>query len=306
MIPKVIWTFWDTEELPEFIEKCIETWKFHNSDYEIIVMNMSNYNNYTDIDVTKLRHYSKWKPQLTADYIRLSVLKEHGGVWMDASIICIKPLKFEESTEFFVYYKDNYGLLGNYKYPLIESWFIASSKHNLFIEEWFRELLNETEKYSSMDFYAWSSDVKIKLYYFVGYFAIHIAAQKVLKKLDRENKLPKMVLKHATIDGPMSFSHIFIGDSLCNTSFNDLKTPIIKLDKTSRLIIKLNKSIYECILKKIEHFGSEKYVEDMGYNNLNGNFQIQDEGEYRKRIIILVVLVFILLSILIILKNMLK
>jgi hypothetical protein len=299
MIPKVIWTFWDTEELPEFIEKCIETWKFHNPDYEIIVMNLNNYNDYTSVDVTKLRHYSKDKPQLTADYIRTCVLKEHGGVWMDASIICIKPIVFKPDTEFFAYYKDNYGLLGIYKYPMIENWFIASSKNNLFMDEWYKEFILETEKYNSMLLYVLLSNVEMKPTYFTGYFAMHIAAQKVLKKLDQENKLPIMTLNNASIDGPMTnYLQIFIGYALCDMSFDELKTPIIKLTQNGRKSIMLDKGVYDCILKKIEHFGPEKYIEDSGTSDLDGVLQKSGKNECNKRLVFLIISIIVLVSIL--------
>ena len=37
-IPKKIWSYWDNNNLPEIIEKCINTWKIHNPNYEIIVL----------------------------------------------------------------------------------------------------------------------------------------------------------------------------------------------------------------------------------------------------------------------------
>jgi mannosyltransferase OCH1-like enzyme len=41
-IPKKIWTYWDNDRLPEIIEKCINTWKKHNPNYEIIVLSKQN------------------------------------------------------------------------------------------------------------------------------------------------------------------------------------------------------------------------------------------------------------------------
>ena len=33
---KIIWTFWDTSELPNLIQKCINSWTVHLIDWEII------------------------------------------------------------------------------------------------------------------------------------------------------------------------------------------------------------------------------------------------------------------------------
>jgi hypothetical protein len=303
MIPKVIWTYWDTEELPEFIQKCIETWRHFNSDYEINILNMNNYQKYTDMDVTKLRHYSKDKPQLTADYIRVILLKKHGGVWMDASIICTKPIKFKSDTEFFVYYSDNNGILGKNKYPIVENWFIATSKNNIFMNEWYNEFILETEKYNSMLSYVLLSGVHAPSRYFTGYFAMHIAAQKVLIKLDNENKLPSgMVLINAWIYGPLhNYDYKYYAEYLCKINFNAIIAPVIKIVSNTRKQIMSDKKSYDCIIDKIkslnktESLGENEYIEDSGYSNLDGNFHKLDEEEYKKRIIIIISVIAIIL-----------
>jgi hypothetical protein len=275
MIPKVIWTFWDTEELPEFIQKCIETWKFHNSDYEINVLSMDNYKKYISVDITQFKHYSMSRPQLTSDYIRICILKEHGGVWMDASIICIKPIKFKADTEFFAYYKDNYGFDGKYKYPMIDSWFLATTKNNTFINELCVEFTANMDNYYSTGSYVLLSGVYLDPWFVNDYYAVYFALLKTFKKLDNENKLPKMVLKHASKEGPLldDIQRSLIGKLLCDTDFDKLRTPILKINRYGRETITKNKEIYDCIIKKIEHFGSDEYIEDMGYSDLDGYFQ---------------------------------
>ena len=34
-IPKIIWSFWDSKDIPDFVQKCIDGWKKHNPDFEI-------------------------------------------------------------------------------------------------------------------------------------------------------------------------------------------------------------------------------------------------------------------------------
>jgi hypothetical protein len=108
-----------------------------------------------------------------------------------------------------------------------------------------------------------------------GYYAVYFAILKTFKKLDTENKLPKMILKHASKEGPLldDVQKILIGKLLCETDFSKLRTPILKINNAGRGTITKNKEIYDCIIKKIEHFGSDEYIEDMGYNDLDGYFQ---------------------------------
>jgi len=313
MIPKLIWTFWDSENLnlnlPEFIQLCVNSWKHFNDDYKITVLNMINYKNYIDVDIEKLRHFNKSKPALTADFIRLSVLQKYGGVWMDASIICLKPLKFKETTEFFAYYLDNYGVFGNWKYPLIESWFIAAAKDNLFINEWYNELVINSNKYETLPLYVLTSGVEAPHGYFTEYFTIHIAAQKTCKKLDKQGKLTNLVLKNAWKDGPLlDIEKTFpsYAEGLCKIDFSSLKTPIIKLNGPNRREILKVKEFYNCIIKKIEFFSNEdtsnlediEDIEDIGQDNLDNCKHIFRQDIYAQNIaIVCLFLVFFVISV---------
>lgn len=46
IIPKKIWTYWHDESQPDIIKRCIENWKKLNPDYEITILNNSNYKEY--------------------------------------------------------------------------------------------------------------------------------------------------------------------------------------------------------------------------------------------------------------------
>jgi hypothetical protein len=311
MIPKIIWTFWDTEEVPEFIQKCIETWKHYNSDYEINMINMNNYKKYISTDITKWKFYNKTNYALISDYIRICVLKEHGGIWMDASIICIKPIKFKNDTEFFAYYMNNNGILGKYEYPVIESWFLATTINNTFINELYEEFIINTNNYYSTTSYVLLSGIKLNKTYFIGYFAVYIALLKTLIKLDRENRTSKIVLKHAGIDGPF----VIVGYQgnlnkiLCDTDLDKLKTPLIKITGVARKNIISDKKTYDCIINKIEHFDEDKYMEDLGYNDLDGYKHKYSEILSEKLctfILLLIIILIIMMIIIVILKNRLK
>lgn len=131
-IPKKIWTYWDTLELPPFIQKCIDTWRKLNPTYEIIVLNEENLSQY--IGCYEAKAIRTWKfnqtPQRHADLIRLEVLELHGGIWLDASIILYEPIDWVQHNGSCVLYST----LERSIEPVVENWFIAATKGHPFIK----------------------------------------------------------------------------------------------------------------------------------------------------------------------------
>lgn len=89
MIPKKIHYVWlGRGEKPELANKCIESWKKYLPDYEIIEWNEDNF----DINSnTYLKEaYENKKYAFASDYIRLAVLHEYGGIYMDTDVEVLK------------------------------------------------------------------------------------------------------------------------------------------------------------------------------------------------------------------------
>lgn len=135
-IPKQIWTFWDSDDPPDFVKKCINTWKIHNSSYKITLLTNKNLIKY--LDQTEINFIRNWKynnsSQMFSDLIRLSILEKYGGIWMDASIICNESLDwiYKENAKCIMYSIPEYNT--------IESWFIACTSNNRFIKKLNKEL----------------------------------------------------------------------------------------------------------------------------------------------------------------------
>lgn len=74
--------------MPDYIDLCMQTWSF---DY--ILLNKDNLSNYTDIDLSKFSQYTL--PQL-ADVVRVHVLRDNGGYWLDTDTIMLSDKLPEE------------------------------------------------------------------------------------------------------------------------------------------------------------------------------------------------------------------
>ena len=145
-IPNVIWTFWDGDE-PELVKKCIGSWKRYNPEYKVIVLNKTNIKDYLSEDIDSIPHTGDFI-QRYADFVRVNVVKRHGGIWMDASIICqqslmwIHEIQNSSGSEYICYYRDGFS---NDKFrknaPITENWFFASVKESKYITDLYKEMI---------------------------------------------------------------------------------------------------------------------------------------------------------------------
>lgn len=84
MIPKKIHYCWfGDKEKPEEIKKIIKTWKKLNG-YEIIEWNEKNFD-FSVSDYAK-EAYNKKEWAFVSDYVRLKVLYEYGGIYLDTDV----------------------------------------------------------------------------------------------------------------------------------------------------------------------------------------------------------------------------
>lgn len=88
VIPKIIHYSWFGNKKPESIARNIENWKTLCPDYEFIEWNESNY------DVTKNKYmYQAYQKKIwgfVSDYLRLDVLYQYGGIYLDTDIELLK------------------------------------------------------------------------------------------------------------------------------------------------------------------------------------------------------------------------
>lgn len=75
-----IFTFWEGP-MPGYIKLCMDTWKV-----PFTVLTYDNVNNYTDLPVDRIKRFTL--PQI-GDIVRVHVLRDQGGYWLDADTIMI-------------------------------------------------------------------------------------------------------------------------------------------------------------------------------------------------------------------------
>lgn len=91
MIPKTIHYCWfGRNPKPKLARKCIRSWKKHCPDYTIIEWNEDNFDISTcPLYVRQAYEAKKWA--FVTDYVRLKVVYDHGGIYLDVDVEVVKP-----------------------------------------------------------------------------------------------------------------------------------------------------------------------------------------------------------------------
>lgn len=121
-IPKQIYLFWNGP-VPPVVQCCMDRIRaVHDSTWSVNVLN--------EVE-ERVEGVDKLTVQWTSDWVRICAMQK-GGVWLDASCICIKPV------DHWVDMSSN--ALQGYSFPLasdcLENWAFAAPQHNPTVIRW--------------------------------------------------------------------------------------------------------------------------------------------------------------------------
>jgi len=121
--PKKIWFLWlqGLDDAPLIIKKCYDSWLRHNPGWQIIFLHEGNIAEHIDLPARRVTN------QAFSDILRINLLAKHGGVWVDATCFCTKPL-----DEWLYDYTQSGFFAFERPGPdrMISSWFMAADKYN--------------------------------------------------------------------------------------------------------------------------------------------------------------------------------
>lgn len=91
MIPKVIHYCWfGGNKFPVSAKKCVESWKKFCPDYKIVRWSESNFDVNSHPFVKAAYQAKSWA--FVSDYVRLKVIYEYGGIYLDTDVQLLKNL----------------------------------------------------------------------------------------------------------------------------------------------------------------------------------------------------------------------
>lgn len=133
-----IWTYWEQgwQNAPTHVQECVASWEIQNPTFQVNRLSAANIDDFLKFTDAEKQLLSKLRVQTKSDVYRLMLLHKHGGVWVDATLYCNRPLDewLKLSTKHPVALFENPG-----PDRLVSSWFIAAEPNAQLIELWLNE-----------------------------------------------------------------------------------------------------------------------------------------------------------------------
>jgi len=182
--PETIWQFWDNplgQMTPAIVKASLESVAKFKVNFEHKVLDSSTMADYSDLPGYVLDKFRKGQIDHThfSDLLRLNLLKNHGGIWLDATGYMTDSVPgYILDEDFFVFLT---GELTHFPYSFIQSCFIRAKKSSFLCEAWYQ-----------MAIAYWEKETK-KL----DYFQIHLMFKALVEKnrtaADLFEKMPHII-----------------------------------------------------------------------------------------------------------------
>ena len=196
-IPETIWQFWDNpagRTTPEIVKSSIESVQNFKGNFEHKVLNNATMENYSDLPGYVLDKFKKGQMDYAhfSDLLRLNLLKNHGGIWLDATGYMTNFVpKYILDEDFFVFLAGEWML---FPYSFVQSCFIRAKKGCFLCDAW-----------HEMSIEYWKKETK-KL----EYFQIHL----MFKALILNHPVAKNLFNKMPQKSDNEIHHFFVGDKL--------------------------------------------------------------------------------------------
>lgn len=152
-IPRIVWIAWfqGWDKAPDVSQRCLQSWREMNPTWDVRAITGSE-DYLADLQINTSRY--RYKMAQESDLLRLVLLQQFGGVWVDSTMLCRRPLDdwlFEKTkpSGFFAFAPE-----GNLS---VMSSFLAAEQNHPIISEWHSHL---------EDYFQSGSEA-------LGYFAVH-------------------------------------------------------------------------------------------------------------------------------------
>lgn len=189
-IPRRIWTYWNGATLDPVVAQCIDNWRLQCPDYDVEVLNAGNLDRFVapgDLPPG----FAGLAPAKQADWLRLYLVRHHGGFWLDASIVLTQSLDWlcaqqqAQGSEFIGFFLQ--GFTHDARWPVVESWAFGAPAHSPFVTAWQQEFHRALIEQGTDAYLAQLRGLPSGAALLQGitdpeYLLIHVAAQQVLRR----------------------------------------------------------------------------------------------------------------------------
>lgn len=89
---KYVWVCWlqGEENAPPLVKKCMESIRKNTKNYKMIVIDLNNYSEYVKLPDVVVQKFESGKmlPAHFSDVLRVYLIRDYGGLWLDATVFC--------------------------------------------------------------------------------------------------------------------------------------------------------------------------------------------------------------------------
>ena len=185
------WWCWlqGEDKAPKLNKSCLNSLKKNLIDRKIIIIDEKNYTDYINIPQNIIKKYEKgYIPKAHfSDLIRLELLENYGGTWIDSSVLCTSYDKNFFDKDLFVF--SNW--MKNDEAIVCSNWFITSEVGNPILSMTKMLLYKYWEEY----------DYLVNYYIFHIFFTISSERyDKAFKSIDKFSNIPPHILQFELLE----------------------------------------------------------------------------------------------------------
>lgn len=189
-IPRRIWSYWNSAEPDAVVRQCIANWHKQCPGFEIHVVNAGNLGQH--VPAADLpAGFAQLHPTKQSDWLRLYLVRQHGGYWLDATTLLTRPLDWMEelrqaqAAEFAGFFLQGY--TQDARFPVVESWAFGAAAQSPFVQAWqeefHRALIEEGADAYLQDLQRQAGDrAALQGIPDPHYLLIHVTAQRILRR----------------------------------------------------------------------------------------------------------------------------
>jgi hypothetical protein len=155
MLPKTIWCLWfqGWANAPDLVKACGASWRQHNPDWAIHCLSRDTLGAWLEPSPGLEAILAKNLPmEALSDVLRIELLSRFGGVWVDSTVYCLRPL------DGWIHHAMPRGFFAfNRPTPdrMLSTWFLAAERGSHVIDAWRQKTFAYWKERQERDHYFW-------------------------------------------------------------------------------------------------------------------------------------------------------
>lgn len=153
-VTRVVWMLWlqGWDRAPELVRSCAQTWRRLNPGWTVRLLDRAALADVLPDDALAHVAGKTLEPEAWSDVVRLELLARYGGVWVDATVYCLRPLDEwlppRLTAGFFAFERP-------VPDRMLSSWFLAAVQGSGIVQRWRRAARDYWAARASRDEYFW-------------------------------------------------------------------------------------------------------------------------------------------------------